>query len=48
MEGLRAGQVTVVQPSVTVIEVFVLVDIQNGGLFNRPAVSTGAFDTANK
>ncbi len=37
--------VTVVQQSTTVINVFVLTDIENGGLFNRPRGTTGAMDT---
>ncbi len=43
----RANTVNVVQQSTTVINVFVLTDYTTGKLFDRPAGSTGAFDTPN-
>ena len=46
-EGFQPAQVTVVQQTTNVINVFVLTDITTGGLFDRPVGTTGANDTPN-
>lgn len=43
----QPAQVSVVQQSTTVINVFVLTDYKTGQLFDRPAGTTGAADVAN-
>ncbi len=43
--GFSPTTIVVVQPAPVIIDIFILIDIDTGGRFSRPAATTGADDT---